>query len=157
MSLFNSKAKKRLEQHKKAIKELNGRKVEAGWFESARYKAGPRIPANAVGMSIAQVARINEFGTATIPARPAMRLAAATFNRDRNEIQAKIGKKVIEGKITPEQALGQIGLSMEGHIVDSIKNGSWPPNAKSTVKKKGFNAPLRDSGQMMKNVSSKVS
>ncbi len=158
-SPFNKGAGNRLKRHKEVIKGLDGRKVEAGWFESARYKAGKGVSANQVGMSIAQIARINEFGTATIPARPFMRLAAINFNRDRNDIQAKIGKKVIDGVITPEQALGQIGLAMEAKIVDSIKNGNWPPNAESTAKAKGFkkNTPLIDTGQMFQNVTSKVS
>lgn len=159
MSLFksNKNARKRLEQHRQALKGLGGKKVEAGWFETARYTAGPGVPEDKVGMSIAQVARFNEFGTATIPARPFMRLASVHFNRDRHDIQAKIGMKVIDGKITPEQALGQIGLAMEGKIVDSIKNGNWPPNAESTAKAKGFNKPLIDTAQMFKAVSSKVS
>ena len=164
-SLFNNKARSRFEKHKQAIKELTGKKVEAGWFESARYKAtggdikgdGFVMQKDKVGMSIAQVARINEFGTATIPARPAMRLAAIHFSRDRVEIQARIGKKLIEGKINPNQALGQVGLAMEGAIVDSIKNGGWPPNAESTAKAKGFNKPLINTAQEIKAVASKVS
>ena len=167
----NNKAKKRLETHKNAIKSLSGRKVEAGWFESARYKAGPRVNPDQVGMSIAQVARFNEFGTSRIvtsedgktetvehtPARPFMRFAYVKFEAKRTEVQAKIGAKIIDGKISAEQGLAQIGLAMEGEIVDSIKNGPWPPNAPSTVKAKGFNAPLRDTKQMFKSVSSKVS
>lgn len=86
-----------------------------------------------------------------------MRLAAIKFSQERTDIQAKIGKKVIEGKITPDKALAQIGMAMEAKIVDSIKNGNWPPNAESTEKAKGFNTPLIDTGQMLQQVASKVS
>jgi hypothetical protein len=153
----NDGAKKRYQKHKQVIKDLSGRQVEAGWFESARYKAGKGVSEKQVGMSVAQIARINEFGTATIPARPMMRLASENFQRDRNEIQTKIGKKLIDGKITPDKALAQIGLAMEGKIVDSIKNGNWKPNADSTVASKGFNKPLIDTAQMFQTVASKVS
>lgn len=160
--MSNSDFEKRLRKHQSALRAIDGKKVEAGWFESARYKAGTRpngkaIPASQVGMSIALIARINERGTATIPARPFMRYAEVLFSRDRIEIQAKIGKKVIEGKISPDQALGQIGNALEAKIVESIKTGPWPRNADSTFESKGFDSPLRDTGQMFQTVTSKVS
>jgi hypothetical protein len=165
----------RLEAHKKALKQLDGHKVEAGWFESARYKAAKNVPESQVGMPIAQVAFWNEHGTTRtveetgpdgktitskvvhIPARPFMRFAMALFNRDRASIQKSIAKKIIDGKISPLQGLGQIGNALEGKIVLSIKTGPWPKNADSTVARKGFDAPLRDTAQMFKTVSSKVS
>ncbi|USN16330.1 hypothetical protein PLUTO_00140 [Luteibacter phage vB_LflM-Pluto] len=85
-----------------------------------------------------------------------MRFAMAVFSMQRGTIQAKIARKVLEGKITPDQALAQIGMAMEGCIVDSIKSGNWLPNADSTVKKKGFNKPLIDKAVMFQTVSSKV-
>jgi hypothetical protein len=165
----------RLAVHKNALKQIDGHKVEAGWFESARYKAGKGVSKDMVGLSIAQVAKWNEFGTSRAvestskdgktvttvvvhtPARPFMRYAQALFNKDRHEIQAKVGKKLIEGKITAVQALGQIGNALEGKIVLSIKTGPWPKNAPSTIAAKGFDAPLRDTSQMFQSVSSKVS
>lgn len=165
----------RLEQHKKALRQIDGHFVEAGWFESARYRAAKGISPSMVGFSIAQVAKWNEFGTSRavesksadgktvitiiehIPARPFMRYAQALFNKDRTELQARIGKKLIEGKISATQALGQIGNALEGKIVLSIKTGPWPRNAPSTIAAKGFDSPLRDTAQMFKTVSSKVS
>lgn len=178
MSSSNNNAfNDRLNQHKKALRGIDGHMVEAGWFETARYKAGKGVSADMVGFSIAQVAKWNEFGTSRtvesksedghtvvtivehIPARPFMRYAQALFNKDRHEIQARVGKKLIEGKIDAVQALGQIGNALEGKIVLSIKTGPWPPNAPSTAAAKGFakNTPLIDTGQMFKTVSSKVS
>jgi hypothetical protein len=153
-----------LDTHAKMLKELNGYTVEAGWFESARYKAGKRVNPRMVGVPVARIARINEFGasikrgdkTITIPARPFMRMAVGKFKTARIEKQAKIVRQMLSGKIKPEQALAQIGLVMEGCIVDSIKNGGWPGNAKSTIAKKGFDKPLIDSGQMWQAVTSKV-
>lgn len=185
---FGSKAKKALDQHKKALKEIDGRKVEAGWFESAKYADGRSVAANA---------RLQEFGGVidhpggtkyiedavvggryvgtrfvandfsgehkvtgshkiTIPARPFMRLASMTFQRKRTDVQVKISKRLIDGQITAEQALGQIGSAMEGEIVSSIKNGNWEPNAASTARAKGFNKPLIETSHMFQSVSSKV-
>lgn len=86
-----------------------------------------------------------------------MRKAAMQFAQKRSSIQAKIARKLINGEITPEQALKQIGGAMEGEIIDSIKNGGWQKNADSTIKAKGFDKPLIDTATMFKTVTSKVS
>lgn len=164
-----AKAGNLVERHIQALKQLKGQSVEAGWFESARYRAGTKgdgkqIPDKQVGTSIAYVMRVQEFGatikrgnaTIVIPARPFMRLAYQNFLKQRKAIQTKIAKQLIRGDIKPEQALGQIGLALEGCIVDSIKNGGWEGNAPSTIEKKGFDKPLIDSAQAWQAVVSKV-
>lgn len=151
-----------VEQHIKALEALKGWSVEAGWFESARY---PAAKGKSVGVSVAQVARINEFGavikrgkaTIVIPPRPFMRGAYANIKQKMPEVQKKIASQLMAGKIKPEQALKQIGLFMEGEIVLSIKNGGWVKNAPSTAKRKGFNTPLIHTGHMWQSVVSKVS
>ncbi len=79
------------------------------------------------------------------------------FRSDRKKIQEKIARQIIERKITGDQAMGQIGLILEGYIVKSIRDGGWQGNADSTIKKKGFDKPLIDTGHMWKTVTSKVS
>lgn len=159
----NSKQKTIVEAHIALLKKMKSVTVEAGWFESARYQGGKDVPAAQVGMSVAQVARYNEFGTFSksgnqhIPPRPFMRGAYIKIVSKRGDIQKRITKQMFEGKITPDQAMIQIGAFMEGEIVESIKNGGWTPNAPSTEKRKGFNTPLIHTGQMWQTVASKVS
>lgn len=159
----------------RALAALEGRKVEAGWFESARYPNGrvegkgeggrKVVPGKGGGMSVAQVMRIQEFGAVitrgntviTIPARPAMRLAWSNFQDQRVTIQAVIARRLISGNISPEKALGQIGDALEGCIVRSIKEGPWAPNSKATIRAKGFDKPLIDTAFLWQSVSSKVS
>lgn len=179
---------KMLEKHMAAMKAMSGKKVEAGWFETARYptsgetkkaksnlegKKGKALAeakkenaaAAPTGRSVAANARVQEFGAIirrgdtiiTIPARPFMRLAWSQFSQKRQEIQAKVATKMVNGGLTPEQGLGLIGLALEAEIIRSIKNGNWEPNAASTIKKKGFDKPLIDSAHMWQSVSSKVS
>lgn len=188
MSSAKSKGMLALEQHKKALKEIDGRQVEAGWFGTARY---------ANGRSVAENARLQEFGAVidhpggtkyiedaivdgryvgtrfvgkefsgehkvtgahqiVIPARPFMRFASMNFQRKRTDIQTRISEKLISGKITATQALEQVGMAMEAEIVNSIKNGKWEPNAKSTIRAKGFDKPLVDTSQMFQTATSKV-
>lgn len=92
-----------------------------------------------------------------IPPRPFMQLAWHNFQADRSTIQKAIARDLVSGKISVDQALGRIGLALEGAIVKSMRNGNWTPNAKSTERKKGFNKPLIDDGHMIQTVSSVVS
>lgn len=91
-----------------------------------------------------------------IPARPFMRLAWQNFSADRSKIQARIARDIFKGKISGDKALAQIGDILEGYIAKSMKNGGWAPNAKSTIRKKGFDKPLIDSGHMFKSITSQV-
>lgn len=175
-----------IEKHIAALKAMGKtRTVEAGWFASDRYggkavterkkskKTGKvtkkrviKASANGtVGIQVAKVARIMEFGATitrgkakiVIPARPFMRGAWRKFSADRKKIQASIAKQIIEKKITPQQALAQIGLILEGYIANSIRRGGWKGNAASTIARKGFDKPLIDTGHLWKSLSSKVS
>lgn len=145
----------RIKAQIEALEKLRDRRVEAGWFESDRYPSGE---------SVASVMRLQEFGgsiqeqyfVAVIPARPFMRLASSNFSDKRLEIEKRVFGRYVSGKINPEQALAQIGQAMESEIVYSIKNGAWTPNAPYTIKKKGFDKPLIDSGHAWQSVSSKV-
>jgi len=148
-----------------SLKKLKGMSVGAGWYSSARYQAAKGIPAKMVGMPIAIIAKINEYGATikrdtyqiVIPARPFMRYAATQVAKKAPDVQRSIAKRMAAGKLDPRQGLAQIGMFMEGEIVDSIKNGGWEPNAPSTIAKKGFDKPLIDTGQMWQSVTSKVS
>ena len=184
---------KMIEAHIQALKELKGKQVEAGWFESDRYQSDE----GAIGRSVAANARTQEYGgvidhpggtkyisdaivgdrfvgtrfvkkdfsgehkvTAAhqivIPARPFMRLAWSMFSQMRHNIQARIARDLVSGKLTPDKALMQIGQTLEGCIAKSIRNGNWTPNAPSTVAAKGFNKPLVKSSQMLQSITSKV-
>lgn len=174
-----------VDRHIAALEALGkSNEVQAGWFESARYKAGKVAPKKIkdrngnkvdtkgremdpkkVGMSIAWVMRIQNFGATIkrkdgkiirIPARPFMQLAYANFLKKRKRIQARLAEDLLKGKIKPEQALGQIALELEGCIVDSIRDGDWAPNAESTVEQKGFDKPLIDTSQAWQGVASAV-
>src|ERR1700739_4007248 len=118
-----------VDKHIAALKAMKNKTVEAGWFASDRYGS---TSGNSVGEPVARIARINEFGatiqketkkgsvTIIIPSRPFMRGAWMKFRADRQKIQAKIAKQIIDKKIAPDQALAAIGSYLEGYIVKSI-------------------------------------
>lgn len=96
----------------------------------------------------AEVAAYQEFGTADIPARP---FIAPTFDENEGAYVDALARgfdNVVEGGSTPERELLKIGARVAGDIKRKITDVSSPPNAPSTVKKKGSSNPLIDTGTM---------
>jgi hypothetical protein len=99
------------------------------------------------GMSNAQKAFWAEYGTVNAPARPAFRTTIAqqspTWGR-------KLGLAVKATNYDGAKALALLGQSMRDDLESSIAQWSTPPNAPSTIAKKGFNKPLVDKGDMQR-------
>lgn len=141
---------------KKVLEELGRKEIKVGFFESAKYPDGTPI---------AYVAAIQEFGHGPIPPRPFMRPAeqqnAAKWQKG---IAAGV-KAALNGSITIEHALEQVGMVAAGDVRKAIKAVTAPPLADSTVsarqrrlkgKKSASTKPLVDSGQMIQAVTSAV-
>ena len=117
-------------------------------------------------ISVGQVAIINEYGTETIPPRPAFRIGLErSVTKNKKLIDAALknitnhlltGRKdSIQRQLT--QALTQIGKSAKKETKDIIKQGSMSPNAPLTIKKKGFDHPLWETGLLHDSVDYLVS
>lgn len=117
-------------------------------------------------ISVGQVAIINEYGTETIPPRPAFRIGLErSVTKNKKLIDAALknitnhlltGRKdSIQRQLT--QALTQIGKSAKKETKDIIKQGSMTPNAPLTIKKKGFDHPLWETGLLHDSVDYLVS
>lgn len=105
------------------------------------------------GTKVAQVAAWNEFGTERIPPRPFFRQTVAeNSGKWRDQATHLLKANRYNVKLT----LGQMGEVMRGDLVQTISTFSEPPNAASTVVKKGFNAPLRDTGTLLRSIGSDV-
>ena len=59
---------------------------------------------------------------------------------------------LLQGK-SAEQVLKEIGIFQKDLIQEKITEGSFTPNAASTVRKKGSNKPLIDTGRMRQSVN----
>ena len=107
------------------------------------------------GITIAQIAAINEFGSSDgkhPPSRPFMRLAIDK-NRDKtNALVVKLAKMIVDGKMTPLRALGLLGETVKGNMVKIINSGVSPVNKKSTIDRKGSSKPLIDTGQLKNSI-----
>ena len=121
------------------------RAVDVGVFASAKYPDGTPVAA---------VAAWNEFGTALIPERPAIRIA----NKENEPVLVKLIARTVDpltNVITPRIG-GLIGVSHQGAIQKSIVSLTSPENAESTKKAKGSTNPLIDTGFYKNSITFKV-
>lgn len=91
-----------------------------------------------------------------IPERSVYR---ANLEENKTKYQYKIRdslNKIIEGKSLTVRELKKLGFTVETDIKKKIKSLSTPANAPATIKKKGANNPLIDTGRTRNSVSSEV-
>ena len=108
------------------------------------------------GLTNAEVAMFNEFGTSNAPARPFIRPTIAENKEKIFDMQEEGYSRVIQQKSTVGRELGKIGAFTQSEIQKKIREVRTPPNAASTIKRKSPGAtPLIDTGAMRQAVSHK--
>nr|WP_256473548.1 hypothetical protein [Neisseria sp. HSC-16F19] len=120
-------------------------KVRVGIVEQATYENG---------QSVAQVAFWNEYGTAHIPPRPFFR---NTIAENKDVWPQKAAQLLQNNDYDIQATLAQMGEGIQGDLVESIQQFTDPANAASTVKRKGFDKPLIDSGTLWRSIGYEVS
>lgn len=115
---------------------------------------GPGAQAPHAGSSdtVAMIAARHELGLG-VPRRSFVR---DTVNMERREIEAElraIARKVFKSGLTIEKGLSLLGVSIVRRIRRRIRSGLTPPLAASTVKQKGSNVPLIESGQLVNSIT----
>lgn len=126
--------------------------VKVGFLEGATYPA-THSPNSATpdiaGLPVAQVAFWNEFGTVRAPPRPFFRSAIA---QHQGEWGGQLAHALRSTGMDARRALTIMGEVIKDEIVTSIVNTNAPPLAESTVRRKGFDKPLIDTGVMQRSV-----
>lgn len=87
---------------------------------------------------------------------PERRPIRRTFAEKRGELislTARVARDVLAGKLDPIAAMGIIGAWGAAAIKRTITAGLTPPNAPSTIAKKGSSKPLVDTGQLVGSIS----
>lgn len=141
----------------KQVALLDGSYVLVGFQEGETTRnqvKGQRLKKG--GLSMPEIAAVNEFGNDSIPARPFM---STSFDENRAKInkaiQGEYGK-ILDGKSTTAKSLGLIGLLGVSFIQRKIRSIVSPPNSPRTIAIKKSSKPLIDFGQMVQSVRSKV-
>lgn len=108
------------------------------------------------GASIINVAIWNNYGTDTIPARDFMTPANAEIKVKWKDMTKDAIKLINAGRLNPLTVLKAGAQEAEACIKASITELHEPPNAPATIRKKGDNNPLIDTGQMRDSVTSVI-
>lgn len=139
----------KLAEHAKALKALDGKNIDAGWFENALYPGGQK--------SVAAVMVANEFGTKTAVARPLLRQSAEQIDQKIPGYIARRTTEILSGNLTPDNYLEKMGEAIVATILATLKAGNFEDNKESTIKQKGFNRPLDHTGILGQSVTHRVS
>lgn len=100
---------------------------------------------------MAEIAMFNELGTSTSPPRPFLRMTVDE-NKDKiNQFVETQTKRIAQGA-SAEQCMKQMGAFGVSLVQEKIGNGTFTPNAESTIKAKGSDKPLIDTGQLRQSV-----
>lgn len=99
------------------------------------------------GTKVAHVGYWNDMGTPTIPARPFFRQTIANNKKVLPQMIASLIKK----GDSPELVLKKVGQHMVDEFTESVQTWREPPNAASTIRAKGYNAPLRGPDRLLRN------
>ncbi len=124
----------------------DGADVAVGFFEGDTYPDGT---------SVAMVAAIQEWGAPSrgIPPRPFMR---PTVEDHADEWPDQIAEALEVSGMDAEKALEIMGGVIQREIREAIQAVTSPPLKPATVRRKGFEKPLIDSGRMFQSVKYEV-
>ncbi|QPF81672.1 hypothetical protein IC762_17765 [Bradyrhizobium genosp. L] len=120
--------------------------VKVGFLEKATYPDGTPV---------AMVAAIQEFGAPSIniPPRPFFRNMIADKS---SEWPKAVGDLLKSNDFDAEQTMGQAGEGIAGQLRQSVVDTNSPPNAASTIERKGASKPLVDTGHMLASIDYEV-
>ena len=122
-------------------------KISKRLKKSAHVEVGiikPEQKEDSEGLTVAEVAFYNEFGTENgrIPERSFLRPVLEENKEKIRKFVDKLKLKIIGNKITERKALGLLGEFVKSLVQKKITDLKNPPNAPSTIAKKGSSNPL---------------
>lgn len=136
---------------KKAIEKLSEDAVGVGYQRGkAKHKAKRKGEED---VDMVDIAAWNEFGTSNgIPARPFLKNSIESYQDEIKKDMETCVQMVLNGADSVT-ALKGLGATHVGRVQRSITEGSFAPNAPSTIRRKnGKSTPLIDTGQLRQSV-----
>lgn len=144
----NGKGSSEAKRLEKLTKEMTQMRVDVGFNESSgSYEEG---------VTLAQVAAWNEYGTEHSPSRPFMRQTMKDHQDDITKVAAAALRDAAASRGDIQPVLNKIGAYTKSCMQKEIRDGGWVANAPSTIAKKGSSRPLIDTGRMRQSVVYKI-
>ena len=104
------------------------------------------------GVDLVDIAMFNELGTVHIPSRPFLRDSVDAHSPEINAFLQSMRTQLVKGG-SAEDVLKKIGVFQKGLIQKEIVNGDFVPNSPETIKRKGSDKPLIDTGRMRQSIN----
>jgi len=139
--------KEKFNKLKQALVEASGACLKVGFFDGQK--------ANNSKLTLATIAKINEYGNKKIPSRPFMRQALIKNNNFKSQLEEAF-KNIINLKMGFRPALRKVGVIAMQEMQKQFTDGNFKENSKRTVQKKKSSRPLIDKGQLRRSVSWRV-
>lgn len=136
---------KRLEAIKRRVAERNSVKVG--------------IPAGSGdhdGTPLVVIGAVHEFGSGHIPERSFLRVPLRANQDLWSQILRNGLPAVLRNEITSLQLMDQLGSRAAAASQEAISRGINPPNAPSTIQRKGSSTPLVDTGRLLQSITWEV-
>ena len=100
-----------MEQLQRAMRDLEQKSLQVGWFDSANYNDGTQV---------AGVAALQELGSKTAPPRPFFRPAIEDNKEKWSNLVESGVSAMLEGNATVDQVMNGLGLTVAGDVKDKI-------------------------------------
>jgi len=107
-------------------------------------------------MSLLEVAAVHEFGAGHVPQRSFIRATVDLHTEEIQRLQQGLGLQIIRGEIDHTTALERLGIKVVAWVQNRIAAGIDPPNADSTIARKGSSKPLINTGQLRSSITHRV-
>lgn len=137
------------ERFMKELRELAELEVRIGY--QREQGAGTNTDDDKPRADLVDIAMWNELGTVNSPSRPFMRDSVDKHIPAINHMLAAQKDALLEGA-TAKDILNTIGLFQQDLIQTEIEQGDFVANAPATIKRKGSDKPLVDTGTMKNSV-----
>lgn len=121
---------------------------ETAGFAGFLRNAKPYVSESGEPITVAQIAAVQEFGNSHVHERSFMRSALARNAKQFKRLTKKVALQVMDGKVGKNKGLGILCQWVIDRFANEIESSVPPPNAPSTIARKGSSHTLIDSGQM---------
>lgn len=151
-----TKEKGRYDKIRRSLKEFDGMRLDVGYF------AGQKGGDSTSNFLLPDIAAVQEFGSHPrkkfnrVPERSFLRHTFDKFSKDYRRYFRENGFKVIQGKMSVRKALLNVGNRYRSDIITRIVTLRKPKNAERTIKAKGFDNPLIETGTMKNSIRTRI-
>lgn len=149
----------------KSIETLNGKKVNVGCIKgNSQWLAAIHEYGCNITVTPKMRAYLHHKGIHLKPTTTVIRIPERSFLRSGHDAHidevmnkaSKLLEQVISGKMSEDQLLKFVGLTLSTKIRTYARELSSPPNSSFTVEQKGSSNPLVDTGNMIGGISFEV-